>query len=228
MAPRKLDPASGPGQIAARAGGCGASLELPGVSQERRHGLGARRIFDAEAVLSYLSEDLGYAKPSTFILGRSLGSAVAIDVAQDQPLAGLILVSPISSGADFADYHGLGWARWLVGDSFDSLEKLERVSSPILIIHGSEDSTLPIEMGRALYAAAPSGSTLIEVPARGTMISFREPAGVTGSGYPASFAAPVRLAIHSVRSKRRYGIQQLSRLVPLVAQTWHMTKVVRR
>lgn len=122
---------------------------------------------DAEAVLSYLSEDLGYAKPSTFILGRSLGSAVAIDVAQDQPLAGLILVSPISSGADFADYHGLGWARWLVGDSFDSLEKLERVSSPILIIHGSEDSTLPIEMGRALYAAAPSGSTLIEVPGAG-------------------------------------------------------------
>jgi hypothetical protein len=122
---------------------------------------------DAQAALGFVDEDLGYAKPSTFILGRSLGSAVAVDVAQEQPLAGLILISPISSGADFAEYHGLGWAKWLVGDPFDSLEKLERVSSPILIIHGNEDRTLPIEMGRALHAAAPPGSTLIEVPGAG-------------------------------------------------------------
>ena len=77
------------------------------------------------------------------------------------------MISPISSGADFADHHGLGWAKWLVGDPFDSLDKLERLSSPILIIHGNKDRTLPIEMGRALHAAAPSGSTLIEVPGAG-------------------------------------------------------------
>ena len=53
----------------------------------------------------------------------------------------------------------MSWAKWLVADSFDSLEKLDRVSSPILIIHGSEDGTLPIDMGRAMYAAAPPGST---------------------------------------------------------------------
>ena len=66
---------------------------------------------DAQAALGFVDEDLGYEKSSTFILGRSLGSAVAVDVAQEQPLAGLILISPISSGAEFSEHHGLGWAQ---------------------------------------------------------------------------------------------------------------------
>ena len=122
---------------------------------------------DARAALGFVDEELGYARSRTYILGRSLGSAVAVDVAQNQPLAGLILISPISSGTEFADYHGLGWATWMVGKPFDSLDKLEHVSSPILIIHGNEDRTLPIEMGRAILAAAPEGSNLIEVPGAG-------------------------------------------------------------
>jgi pimeloyl-ACP methyl ester carboxylesterase len=122
---------------------------------------------DGRAALNIVNAELGYHKENTFLLGRSLGSAVAVDVAQQQPLAGLILVSPISSGNDFARYHGMGWAESLLGDPFDSAGKLQRITSPVLIIHGADDDTLPIQMSHSLFGIAPTGSTFVEVPGAG-------------------------------------------------------------
>jgi fermentation-respiration switch protein FrsA (DUF1100 family) len=118
---------------------------------------------DGEATLRFAVEELGFAPANTFVLGRSLGSAVAVHVAQRKGLAGLILVTPISSGDDFAAYHNIGWMRRFLGNPFDSATKLQSVTEPILIIHGTADTTLPVEMGHALLKRASGDAEMVEV-----------------------------------------------------------------
>jgi fermentation-respiration switch protein FrsA (DUF1100 family) len=110
---------------------------------------------DAEAALRYLREQRGFAEQDTFIMGRSIGTAVAIHVAQGRALAGLILVSPLVTGRAVADDIGLSWFSWMAGDAFDSVGKIRNVTSPTLFVHGDQDRLIPIEQGRALFEACP-------------------------------------------------------------------------
>ena len=112
---------------------------------------------DAEAALRYARDTLGFPEQQIFLLGRSLGSAVAIHLAQHQQLAGLILVSPFTSGRDMAREIGLGWLAGIAGAPFNSSDKIADISSPVLFIHGEADTIISIEMGRQLFDACPSG-----------------------------------------------------------------------
>jgi fermentation-respiration switch protein FrsA (DUF1100 family) len=106
-----------------------------------------------------------------FVMGRSLGSAAAIEVAQNNPedLAGLI----IESG--FADTFAL-LARLGIRvqganedrDGFSNLSKIGQVSRRTLIIHGEEDELIPPSDGQALYAHSASGDKrLLLIPGAG-------------------------------------------------------------
>lgn len=110
---------------------------------------------DAQAALNYLLQQRGFGAQDVFVYGRSIGSAVAIDVAQRRPLAGLILITPFPSGNDMARTIGLGWLNWTLGSPFDSLSKLPDVSAPALFIHGEQDQIVPITLGRKLFDAYP-------------------------------------------------------------------------
>lgn len=107
---------------------------------------------DARAALNYLKEQ-GFETQQTIVLGRSVGAAVAVDLAQDQAIGGLILVTPFSSGRDLARAQGLGFALWLIGEPFDSQAKLARVSAPILVVLAGQDRTVPAALGKKLFAA---------------------------------------------------------------------------
>ncbi len=92
-----------------------------------------------------------------FVLhGESLGTGIAVQMALEYPHAkAVILEAPYTSIPAAAQYHY--WyvpARWLVRDRFDSLSKIGQVHQPVLIIHGERDATVPLSMGRALFAAA--------------------------------------------------------------------------
>lgn len=118
---------------------------------------------DAESALNYIVNDLSVPMKDIIILGRSIGSAVAIDVAQNKELAALILISPLSSGRDVANKSNIIFANVLIGNPFNSIEKIKNVRSPILIIHGEKDEVLPIEMGRTLQANAQAYCRFIEI-----------------------------------------------------------------
>ncbi|NQV15186.1 alpha/beta hydrolase [bacterium] len=109
---------------------------------------------DARAALSFLIKEQKIPIKNIYVLGRSLGSAVAIDLAQDQNFAGIILVSPLSSGKEVAEKAGLGVSAVMIGNPFNSMEKLKHLHSPMLILHGDQDQVLPIEMGLALKDAS--------------------------------------------------------------------------
>lgn len=123
---------------------------------------------DAQSAWSYLTTERDYAPQEIFIYGHSLGGAVAVDLAHDQPeAAGLILESTFTSMAALANRNP--WFRFLPLDlildqRFDSLSKIPYVQVPILLIHGKADRTVPFEMSRTLFEEARSPKELLLIP----------------------------------------------------------------
>lgn len=122
---------------------------------------------DGRSALQYVQAHLGFSLEHTFILGRSIGSAVAIDIAQNLPIAGLILVSPFSSGRDVAGAQGLSALAWVTGEPFASIEKIPRVIAPVLFIHGEHDEIVPMSLGKKLFAQCRSPKTWKTIPRAG-------------------------------------------------------------
>jgi uncharacterized protein len=110
---------------------------------------------DARAALDFLERE-GVAPNPLVLYGESLGSGVAVELATQHEVAGLILEAPPTSVAEVAQCHFpyIPAAR-LVIDRFDSRSRIGRVRAPILVLHGERDRVVPIRFGRALLEAAP-------------------------------------------------------------------------
>ena len=96
------------------------------------------------------------------IYGHSMGSAVAVDLASrlraEADYGALILESAFTSFADVADGAGF-FARLLMNFSterFASIEKIAQVRAPLLMLHGTLDTTIPIALSEKLFSAANS------------------------------------------------------------------------
>jgi len=96
------------------------------------------------------------------IYGHSMGSAVAVDLASrlqvDQDYGALMLESAFTSFSDLAKESGF-LARLLMvfsQERFASIEKIAKVNAPLLMLHGSQDTTIPIHLSEKLFAAAKS------------------------------------------------------------------------
>ena len=110
---------------------------------------------DARAALAWLLVERGLAEERVVLFGRSLGGAVAVDLAQDRALAGVILESTFASGSGVANEIFPLPLGWLVRTRWNSAAKIARARAPLLFIHGAQDRIIPIELGRALYEEAP-------------------------------------------------------------------------
>ncbi len=109
---------------------------------------------DARAALAYLA-DAGVESSRIVLYGESLGAGPAVRVATEQRVGAVVLESPFTSAADVAQRHY--WyrpARYLVRDRFDSKAKIGRIGAPLLIVHGERDRVVPVDLARALFAAA--------------------------------------------------------------------------
>lgn len=95
-------------------------------------------------------------KPDRLIIfGRSLGAAVAGELAVRKPAAGLILESPFPSIEAVAKfYYGGLPVHWLLGAEFRLIDRLPKLSLPKLILHGDQDDIIPPELGRQVFEAA--------------------------------------------------------------------------
>jgi fermentation-respiration switch protein FrsA (DUF1100 family) len=108
---------------------------------------------DGEAALSYARTTLGFAPAQIVVLGRSLGTTVATHLAaQGDDFAGVILVTPLSTGRDFGRAH-MGPVSVMAGRSFDSLGRAPSIAEPVLVVHGDADEVIPFDNGQKLFAA---------------------------------------------------------------------------
>jgi len=126
---------------------------------------------DGRAALAWL-EAHGVPAGRLILIGNSLGSGVATQLAAETPVAGLVLISGFTSLPDVAARH-YPWlpARELIRDRYDNRAKLARATAPILILHGTADTLIPDTHARALAAIAPHG-TLELVPGYGHELAF--------------------------------------------------------
>ncbi len=104
---------------------------------------------DIDAAYEYLTERLQIPPSRIIAYGRSLGGAVAIDLAARKPLAGLVIESSFVSG-----FRVLIRPTFFPFDRFKSASKLKRVSCPTLVIHGTSDEVIGFWHGEKLYELA--------------------------------------------------------------------------
>jgi len=89
------------------------------------------------------------------ILGKSLGSGPACELASRVPCGGLVVQSAFTSAPDMAwRVVPLFPARWFMRTKFDNLSKVPGIACPKLFIHSRDDEVIPFRMGERLYAAA--------------------------------------------------------------------------
>lgn len=103
------------------------------------------------------------------VMGRSLGSASALELASRQPslIDGLIIESGFAFAAPLLQL--LGISPVAVGfkeeEVFGNIDKIKIVDRPTLIIHAEFDHIIPFTDGKALYDASPSNiKTLLMIP----------------------------------------------------------------
>jgi pimeloyl-ACP methyl ester carboxylesterase len=143
---------------AALMAGMGAHVLLPDY---RGYGLSAGApsergsYADARAALAHLVSERAIPESRVILFGRSLGGAVAVDLAQGRELGGVILESTFSSASDVADLVFTRPLGAVLRGRWDSAGKIARVRAPLLFVHGARDQIVPIELGRRLFDVAP-------------------------------------------------------------------------
>ena len=98
--------------------------------------------------------------------GRSLGCAVAAEMALRRPPLALICESGFTSIPAMASsaYPFIPGLRFLVTTKYDALAKIRGVRAPVMIAHGDRDEIVPFAMGRELFAAAPDPKRFLAIP----------------------------------------------------------------
>lgn len=102
-----------------------------------------------------------------YVFGHSLGGAIAVNLAAEaSDASGLIVEGSFPSIAAVFETMSWGWLPVgpLISQRFDAGSRIAKVQVPVLVVHGSEDSLIRPELGRALYdgARGPKRFVLVE------------------------------------------------------------------
>jgi fermentation-respiration switch protein FrsA (DUF1100 family) len=119
---------------------------------------------DAQASWDYLVEQRRMPPNRIILFGKSLGGAVAIDLATRVHAAGLIVQSSFTSIPDMARTVLPLAPSFLVRTKMASINKITRIECPKLFIHSPADEVVPYKLGRRLFEAAGEPKQFHEVP----------------------------------------------------------------
>lgn len=130
----------------------------PGLPSER----GLQR--DARAALQAVLSRDDVDDSRIVYFGESIGTGVAVHLASERPPHALILRSPFTSLVDVGRHHyPFLPVAWLLRDRFVSVDRIASSGAPLLVIAGTGDRIVPVEMSEALYQAAPEPKRLVTI-----------------------------------------------------------------
>jgi fermentation-respiration switch protein FrsA (DUF1100 family) len=110
---------------------------------------------DGEAAYDYLVQERGIDPCRLFAFGRSLGASVALHIALNREVQGVILDGAFASIPRMAALHPLLKPfTFLIRNRFNNVEKAPKLTDPLLMIHGSNDEIVPISQARDVRDAA--------------------------------------------------------------------------
>ncbi len=120
---------------------------------------------DARAARAWLAEREGIAESEVVVIGRSVGGAVAVDLAAGDGARALVLESTFTSVPDLAAHH-YPWlpVRLMMRTRLDSLAKIGDYHGPLLQSHGDADTIVPDSYGRRLFEAANEPKQFFRIP----------------------------------------------------------------
>ena len=110
---------------------------------------------DAESAWNYLVEVKHKSPDRIIVFGRSLGAAVAADTALKKIPAGLILESGFLSVPEMGKKH-YPWipVKYLSKFHYSTIDKIQSITCPKLVIHSPDDEIVPFEHGKSLFEKA--------------------------------------------------------------------------
>jgi fermentation-respiration switch protein FrsA (DUF1100 family) len=129
-------------------------------------------ITDAVAAHAWLVGQ-GVAPEAIVVVGESLGTGVAVQLAARRPVAAVALEAPFTAAVDVAARH-YWWlpVRLLMKDKFRSRDCITMLKMPLLVQHGDRDGIIPVDQGRGLFQAANDPKQLVIVPGEGHDVIF--------------------------------------------------------
>jgi pimeloyl-ACP methyl ester carboxylesterase len=142
----------------------GVLLEYPGYGPREGERSEASLVADARAALRQLKAESG---APVFLLGESLGSGVAVQVAATEPklVAGLLLVTPFARMTEVAARHYPYLPMKLIlRDRWDSLGAIPGYHGPVAIVVAGRDEVVGAAQGRRLAQGCPGPVRTWEIP----------------------------------------------------------------
>jgi fermentation-respiration switch protein FrsA (DUF1100 family) len=123
---------------------------------------------DSQAAYDVLIREKNVSPRKLILFGRSLGAICAVEVAANNPAAGIILESVFTSARDMAGkvlpFLPIGW---VIKSKFDAVNKVPHLKLPKLFLHGTEDEIVPYELGKKLYSAAADPKEFYDIEGAG-------------------------------------------------------------
>lgn len=132
------------------------AVEYPGYGPASSQSTSESSIYEtADAALEHLRRELGVIDERTVLMGQSLGTGVAVEMATRGRGSRVVLLSPYTSIPELVDRIVSRPTGALISDSFDSKAKAARIELPVLIAHGARDTLIPIDMAHELDETFP-------------------------------------------------------------------------
>ena len=126
---------------------------------------------DARSILDWVRAQ-GIDDRHTVLLGWSLGTGIAVQMAVERSVAGVVLLAPYTSIVDVgARRYPIFPVSLLMRDRFDSMSKIAAIHTPVMIVTGERDLVVPADMGHALFAAAREPKRALFLPETGHLIT---------------------------------------------------------
>lgn len=126
---------------------------------------------DGRAAMTWLAQQ-GIPPAETIVIGNSIGSGTAVQMAAEYGPRALLLTAPFTSLPEVAqDALPFVPARLLMRDRYDNAAKIARLEMPVFIMHGTADNVVPFAHGEELAAIAPAAS-FVPIEGAGHELSF--------------------------------------------------------
>ena len=104
---------------------------------------------DVQAIYDYLIDDEKIEPEQIIAYGHSLGSAIATDLAYNNPVGALVLESPFTTAFRVKTVYSI-----VPFDKFSSVDKIKKIHAPVFITHSKDDWVIPFWHGVELFETA--------------------------------------------------------------------------
>jgi hypothetical protein len=125
---------------------------------------------DSRGALNHL-KSRGWSASQMIYYGRSMGAAASLQMGLEFPPAVVVMEAPFTSMSEIAwhtapiTYALIGW--WSIRARFDNINKIEKLTTPVVFFQGDKDHIVPVEMAERLYQRAREPKAFYLIPEGG-------------------------------------------------------------